>query len=176
MYKSHIALAVATGLFISPLVLAKSPKPAIADVIPGGCDVDATMLEADWTWENGTKQTKFGGDALFLVDVSFEETLIQEDFEVEFELDKYDAEEEASGVVVYDCDLITNTQGSCSASMMGVDEAIAAVITEEFGEGSTFEAVFEGVYVKAKNPGKKNGPQNYELVDVCVVQVVIDSP
>lgn len=60
------------------------------------------MLEADWTWENGTKQTKFGGDALFLVDVSFEETLIQEDFEFEFELDKYELVDVCDVQVVID--------------------------------------------------------------------------
>ena len=176
MNKSLIAAAIAAGVLASPMSFAKSPKPPIADIIPQGCDVDATMLEADWDWENGTVQTKFGGDALFLVDVYFEENLIQEEYEVEFELDMYDAEDETSGVVVYACDSVTNATGSCSASMMGVDDAIEDVIVEEFGDDYTFEAVFDGVYVKAKNPGKNNGPQNYGLVDVCDDQVVIVSP
>jgi hypothetical protein len=173
MKKSHIAFLMAAGISLSPLALAKQSPTTLAVVIPGGCSVDATMLDADWTWENGTAQTKFGGDALFLADVSYDGELVQEEFEVEFELDKYDAEEETMGAVVYDCDA-TGETGSCSGSMMGVDDAIAAAIVDEFGEGYTFEAIFDGVYVKAMNPGNGNGRQNFELVDVC--EVTITSP
>ena len=163
----------------------KNTPGALATINPGGCDNAqlapfGTSLMANWDWSEGTLQTKFGGDAVYQV-VAAAPGNDPEEFEVEFELVQYEPgtlAEDYPGQVVYRC---TNAQaleeGSCMAAILDLRTALrdaAAeylnVLPEEVEFGS---ATLDGVYVKAMNPGPGGGRQNYPLVDVCEVPVLV---
>ena len=185
MKKSHIAFVIAATLATAPLALAKNdPKTALADVLPGGCPVVqiapfGTSLLARWGWENGTTQTKFGGDAEYVVSVSGDGGDNWTDpFEVEFELVRYEpgtAAGDYPGELVYRCsNAQTDAAGSCNGSVLGLRDAVLNAAAEETGFtpeeiGRYIQASLVGVNVKAMNPGKDNGRQKYPLVNVCDV-------
>ena len=185
MKKSHLAFVIATTLSIAPLALAKdNTNDPLATVIPGGCSnvqiaPFGTSLLASWGWEEGTLQIKFGGNAEYMVSVSGDlgETWT-EPFQVEFELVQYEADTLASdypGELVYRCsNAQTDATGTCNGSVLGLRDAVLNAAADETGFtpeeiGRYIQATRLGVKVKAMNPGKGNGRQNYPLVDVCDV-------
>ena len=184
MKKLHIAFLVATILSISPIASAKNSKDTLADVVAQGCSFVqiapyGTSLLASWDWENGTSQTKFGGDAVFMVEASTDGgTTWSDPFEVEFELDQYvpgTSPDDYFGLMVYRCsNAQTEVTGSCNGSVLGLRDAVLAAAADYLGVGTAeiganIRASLDSVKVKAMNPGKGNGPQNYELQDVCAV-------
>jgi len=185
MKKLHIAFVTAATLAIAPLALAKNaPNDPLATVVPEGCSTVqiapfGTSLLASWSWEEGTIQTKFGGDAVYLVTVSGDGGTIWTDpFEVEFELVQYEpdtAADEYPGQLVYRCSIAqTDPAGSCNGSVLGLRTAVLNAAIDETGFtavdiGRNIQASLVGVNVKAMNPGKDNGRQKYPLVNVCDV-------
>jgi len=179
--KKLLILTSAACLGLAGTAIAKNAQEPLADVLPGGCSFVqiapyGTSLLARWDWEDGTSQTKFGGDAEFMVSASDDGGTTWYDFEVEFELEAYvpgTSPDEYAGMLVYRCsNAVTETTGSCNGSVLGVRDAILAAAADylavEPGEiGGNISASLEGVTVKAMNPGKDNGRQNFEKVDVC---------
>lgn len=184
MKKSHIAIVIATALTISPVALAKKNSPGpLATVTAGDCSVVqiapfGTSLLASWGWVEGTDQTKFGGDAEYMVSVSGDGGDNWVDFEAEFGLVQYVPGTPAGdypGELVYRCSTAqTDTAGTCNGSVLGLRDAVLNAAVDETGftpeeiDGH-IRATLVGVNVKAMNPGKGNGRQNYELVNVCDV-------
>lgn len=166
-------------------------EPALADILPGGCSEAeiapfGNSLLVGWDWENGTTQTKFGGDALFMVSGSYQmlggaETFF-EDVSVEINVKTYEPgtpAEDYVGVLVYRC---SNDQalsaGSCNGAILDLMEAVFYAVADELGlaEGDTLvisESDLIGVFVKAMNPSfvedeqNKIKRQNFPLVNVC---------
>jgi hypothetical protein len=181
MKKTHIAFVMAATVSVAPLVMAKPAKDPLADVIAGSCTEtpgvpDGTALSVSWGWENGTTQTRFGGDAEYIVSYSEDGGDTWEELgEVEFPLKRFEEgmpEEAYWGNLVYSCDPAeVEVSGSCNAQVEDVEEPIAMAVEEYFGgevpEGISVMAELEGVNVKAMNPGKGKGHQKYPLVDVC---------
>lgn len=137
-----------------------------------------TSLLASWSWSEGEGQTKFGGDAVYLVTATADGE--PEEFEVGFGLTKYEPGTPADGYpgeMVYRCSVEqTEPTGDCNGSVLGLRSAIRAAAAEHFGvpeeEVTLIRAELVGVYVKPMNPGK-NGRQNYTLTDVCNTTVVL---
>jgi len=184
MKKSHIAIVIATALSIAPVALAKKNSPELlAEVVPGGCSnvqvaPFGTSLLASWGWDAGTDQTKFGGDAEYMVSVSGDGGDNWVDFEAEFGLVQYEpgtAAGDYPGELVYRCsNAQTEVTGSCNGSVLGLRDAVLNAAVDETGFtpeeiGRYIQATLVGVNVKAMNPGKGNGRQNYPLVNVCNV-------
>jgi hypothetical protein len=191
MKKSPIAFVLTASLAFAPLALAKNAPDPLADVIAGGCSYVqiapfGTSLLASWSWENGTSQTKFGGDAEYAVSLSPDGGANWYDYEIEFELVQYVPGTLASdypGELVYRCsnDQTLDT-GSCNGSVLGLRDAVMNAALEALNAdlqtnytavdiGANIQASREGVNVKAMNPGG-HGRQNYPLVDVCDVPVL----
>lgn len=137
-----------------------------------------TSLLASWSWlssEDPALQTKFGGDAVYLVNAETAD-VEPEEFEVSFGLTKYETGTPADAYpneMVYRCSVEqTETTGECNGSVLGLRSAIRAAAAEHFGvleeDVTLIRAELVGVYVKPMNPGK-NGRQNYTLTDVCTV-------
>jgi len=183
MKKHLIAISAmclcATGFSSTVLAKPNAPDP-LATVTVGGCSLVqiapfGTSQLASWSWSDGTSQTKFGGDAVYLVQAS--DGLNNFDGEIEFELEQYVPGTLASdypGVMVYRCsNAITDATGSCNGSVLGLRDAIRNAAAEQLGvlpaDVTTLVANLVGVYVKAMNPGHGSGRQNYELVNVCDV-------
>ncbi|MCW8873298.1 MAG: hypothetical protein OQK01_11855 [Xanthomonadales bacterium] len=179
MRKSQIALILVTSLVLSPLALAKKNAPdPLATVIPGGCDLVqiapyGTSLLASWGWENGTDQTKFGGDAEYRV----EATTIDDtyDLKIKFHIEQYvpgTSPDDYAGTLVYRCSTaVSEESGECNGSVLGIRDAIRVLAADELGvepeDITTLFATLKGVFVKAMNPGRGGGRQNYDHVDVC---------
>ncbi len=168
----------------------KLPPVSLADITPLGCSYEQiapfnTSLVAKWEWQAGEFQTKFGGDAKFEVSASIDGGENWEDMEMEFEVEQYERgtlAEDYAGTLVYRCSNIqTDLSGTCNGSVLGVRDAILNAATVELlGEdgdrtviGGNIRATLIGVYVKAMNPGKGKGHQNYPLTDVCDVSAVV---
>lgn len=159
-----------------------SPDP-LATITPEGCShvqiaPYGTSLVGSWSWSDGTDQTKFGGDAVYMGQASADGGDTWTDFEVEFEAEGYEPGTPADdyfGQFVYRCSTAqTEPEGSCNGSVLGVRDALLAAVAEQLGVapadiGDNIEASLVGVFVKAMNPGHGNGRQNYELTDVCNV-------
>jgi hypothetical protein len=157
-----------------------SPDP-LATITPGGCGLPqiapfGTSLLASWEWSGGGDQTKFGGDAVFTGEASDDGWSTWEPFEVEFEVEQYEPGTPAEDYfqqLVYRCSVAqTMPAGSCNGAVLGVRPALLGAIADEFGmtlEEIRLRDVTYDVYVKAMNPGKGNGRQNYELTNVCAV-------
>ncbi|MDT8322200.1 MAG: hypothetical protein RQ826_16915 [Xanthomonadales bacterium] len=176
--------ALCLGAFAySGVAVAQNQPDPLATVTPDSCDLVqiapfGTSLLASWGWEEGTDQTKFGGDAVYEVDATVGEDTST--FEVEFELVQFEPgtlAEDYPGELVYRCsNAMTELSGSCNGSVLGLRDAIRDAAADELDvlpeEITGLVATLQGVYVKAMNPGKGNGRQNYELVDVCVEPVL----
>jgi hypothetical protein len=172
----QIAAALAACLSVAAVAgPGKNAPEALADVVPDGCQLVqiapfGTSLLASWSWENGTVQTKFGGDAVYMVVAND-----YDPFEVEFELVQYEQGMPADaypGEMVYRCsNAQTEEIGSCNGSVLGVRSALREAAADYLGvlpeEIETISATLEGVYVKAMNPGPGSGRQNYPRVNVC---------
>ena len=187
MKKLYLVCLVTAGLFLAPMAIAKNDTPGeLAIVNAGGCEMTqvapfGTSLLVRWSWEDGTVQTKFGGDAAYMVVVSGDGgTTFTEPFEVEFELVMYvpgTLADDYFGQLVYRCsNAQTEELGKCNAAVLGLRDAIYAAATEETGFsreeiGANITATRVGVNIKAMNPGKQNGRQNYPLVDVCFIDI-----
>ena len=184
MKRTQIACLIAAGLALSPLAFAGKNAPApLATITPEGCSFAqiasfGTSLLASWSWADGTAQTKFGGDAAFDVEASLDGGATWIPLEIEFELVKYKPgtpADEYAGVMVYRCsNAATEPSGRCNGSVLGVRAAILEAAADELGVtpadiGPNLRASLAGVDVKAMNPGKGGGRQNYPLVDVCAV-------
>ena len=186
MKKSHIAFVIAATLATAPLAFAKNaPKDPLATIVPGGCSTVqiapfGTSLLASWSWEEGTIQTKFGGDAEYMVHASADDGTSWFDFEVEFELVQYEpgtASDDYPGELVYRCsNAQTDETGSCNGSVLGLRDAVINAAADWFGGditpediGRNIQATLVGVNVKGMDPGKDNGRQKYPLVNVCDV-------
>ena len=184
MKKLSILLIGLMLLVLAGPTLAAKPesKDPLATIVPGGCSTVqiapfGTSLLASWNWEEGEGQTKFGGDAEYVVSVSIDDGLNWTDpFEVEFELVQYEpdtAADEYPGQLVYRCsNAQTDAAGSCNGSVLGLRAAVLDAAITETGFtaeqiGRYIQASLLGVNVKAMNPGKGNGRQKYPLVDVC---------
>jgi hypothetical protein len=181
---------LAMGLLSLVLVLAflgisqagnkKIQMDALADIIPVGCSEPpigqfGTSLLVAWDWTDGTDQTKFGGDAVYMV----EATPDGETYEwlaVEVELVKYERgtpAEDYVGKMVYRCsNAQTDFSGSCDGAVLDLKEALRAAAAAKLESDSVDigDYIRQWVYVKAINPsfydpGEKR--QNYPLVDVC---------
>ena len=182
---SMLLIGLMLLVLAGPTLAAKpAPKDPLATVVPEGCSTVqiapfGTSLLASWSWLEGTVQTKFGGDAEYMVTVSGDGGTIWTDpFEVEFELVKYEpdtAADEYPGQLVYRCsNAQTDAAGSCNGSVLGLRAAVLDAAVTETGFtaeqiGRYIQASLIGVNVKAMNPGKDNGRQKYLLVDVCEV-------
>lgn len=181
MAKSRIALLVSAALSVAPAVMAgkNSPNP-LADITPGGCTFEqiapyGTSLLAKWSWENGTTQTKFGGDAEFDVSASADGGVTWQELEVELELERYEPgtpADDYAGTLVYRCSVAeTEPAGDCNGSVLGLRAAILNAAADALGVdpdliGGNISAALDGVKVKAMNPGSR-GRQNYERVNIC---------
>ncbi|RTR32773.1 hypothetical protein [Shewanella atlantica] len=181
MKKSYITLLIAASLFATSSSIAKpSSLTPLADIIPTGCSTVqispfGTSLLGRWGWENGTAQTQFGGDAVYMVSASTDgENWF--DFEVEFEVVKYEPDtlaEDYSGQFVYRCSTAqTEESGTCNGAVLGLRPAIISSAAEylqvdpvAFGRNIT--ATLHGVEIKAMNPGTDVKRQNYPKTDIC---------
>ena len=182
MKKSILFAAITAALLAAPLAIAKNSQPVLADITPGGCSFTqvspfGTSLMASWGWYDGTTQTHFGGDAEFMVSASVDGGDTYQDFYIEFELVQYEMGMPADyydGSMVYRCsNNQTMESGRCNASVLGVRDALKdAVIdflgTDEETLDGNYSASLMGVTVKAL---KNKGRQNYELTDVCDVEL-----
>lgn len=163
-------------------------EPALADIIPVGCNdvqiapYDASLL-VSWDWENGTTQTKFGGDAVFKVEVAVNDLV--EFVTVEIPIVKYEPgtpAEDYEGMLVYRCSVPqTEVTGSCNGAILGLNQALENAVIAELGLLPEDAVVIESyeepyqVLVKAMNPSfeemddgnNKIKRQNFPLVDVC---------
>ena len=149
-----------------------------------GIDLDAataSSLSVAWSVTEDAGQTKYGGDAKFKV---FDVDIIGNGIEhvtVDIGLTLEDLEgeswtalsqEEKNVMFVYDDDgSLCISPSSCTANLADIQSAILLALDEEYGvdgyeipEDGT--ATFLGVFIKAMNPGKGGGSQDYEQ-DVC---------
>ncbi len=171
----------------------KNEQPALATIQAGECvygelvDPYGEPLLVNWSWSGGTFQTKFGGDAVYLVssysyyDIDGNLVLVPvsplDGLLVEVELEQLGTDPDDlvdPYNLVYSCTVIQGAVGDCSGSILNVqgalNEAIAFDIFEETGvEVEVTVETYELSYVKVKamNPGTGSKRQNYPLVDVC---------
>ena len=183
---------LAMGLLSLVLVLAflgisqaenkKNQMEALAEVIPQGCryaDISpfGWSLLVAWDWAEFNDQTKFGGDAVYMVGTSASPDGITDEWHaVEVELVKYELgtpAEDYVGKMVYRCsNAQSDPYGSCNGAVLDLEEALFAATAAKLESDlvNITEYVLQWVYVKAINPsfydpGEKR--QNYPLVDVC---------
>jgi hypothetical protein len=191
MKKSHMAMLIAAGLVTSSLAFAKADKDPLAEITPLGCSTlqigpFGTSLLGSWSWAEGTVQTKFGGDAEYMVHVSPDDEQTWYDFEVEFEVVKYELDTPADaypGQFVYRCsNAQTEPSGSCNGSVLGLRAAIMQAAIDELAEMEIYvtaedidgniSANLVGVGIKAMDPGTGAKSQKYPKVDICDVPVI----
>lgn len=197
MKKSHLSFVIAAALSVSPFALAKNAPDPLATITPGGCSnvqiaPFGTSLLASWSWDNTADaggQTQFGGDAEYAVSLSPDGGATWYDYDIEFELVQYVPGTLASdypGQLVYRCSTAqTDATGSCNGSVLGLRDAVMNAALDALNAdlnpdtdytagdiGGNIQASLEGVEVKAMNPGRGNGRQNYPLVNVCDVPVL----
>lgn len=161
----------------------KKDKPSALATIEGISCVEQDIgpygfgLLAKWSWTNGTVQTKFGGDAVYMAYVSIdggEEELVA----IELELSQFDPEVSLdffAGKMIYRCTTSESSEtGECFGVALGIEEAIMMAVEEKFPEAVTIDYgdyyFAELVNVKAMNPGVESKRQNYPLVNVCYVE------
>lgn len=187
-----MAMLIAASIAASPLALAKPHKPQLAEITPMGCSMVqitpfGTSLVGRWSWvtEEEQYQTQFGGDAEFSIHVSPDGEATWYDFEVEFEVVKYELDTPADaypGQFVYRCsNAQTMESGSCNGSVLGLRAAIMQAAIDEFEAldmevypediGGNISASFEGVHIKAMNPGTGAKSQKYPKVNICNVPI-----
>lgn len=189
---SVVLLSVFLIVGISSVIQAGEKKnlpesDPLATISAGGCSTAqiapfGTSLLASWGWTDGAGQTKFGGDAVYFINASTvsEATLVEHQFEVEFQLVQYEPGTPADaypGKMVYRCSTAqTETTGTCNGSVLGLRSAIMAAAADylevEQGEITGITADRIGVYVKPMNPGKGKGRQNYTMTDVCAEDIL----
>lgn len=178
MKKRHaIILSAMLAVGFASSAQAGKYKPAgLVTIIPGGCSIEqiapfGTSLLASWSWEGGTTQSKFGGDAVYTVTFDYDGVSVE--MELEFEVEQYvpdTAAEDYPGQLVYRC---SNAQdeaaGTCKGSVLGLRSAIADAFEDadlDLGLVTNLVGNLDEVGVKAL---KGSGRQNYAKVDVCVV-------
>jgi len=174
---------------------ANNTQDPLVVLTPGGCATPelngADQQMAAWRWFEGGAQTQFGGGAVYTVDYAIPQQDSTGTMEVEVELVRYAPDLPTK--MVYSCPELGNmnaeiesgTDGSCEARIAdvaaAVEEATKAKLSDPeglslLGTDDTLvieSSSFEGVYVKAMNPGVVRGPagrQNYQKIDVCKVE------
>ena len=120
-----------------------------------------------WTYEDGVPEPKFGGDAIFNVDVTVDTDVFPMILEFGIVRDSQEEPpEDYTGQMYYSCDGYT-----CTGTLNDLATIIGDAVLAEYPDFSAFEYELYKVYVKALNPGKSNGNkrQNYELtpINVC---------
>ncbi|WP_373051997.1 hypothetical protein [Thioalkalivibrio sp.] len=193
MTLKNLAIATAAALSFAavPMASANNAPDPLLTVVPGGCEEGGVnndvQQNAGWTWDDGGKQTQFGGDAVYSVTGTINGTQVFGPLELEIELTRLDLETAMPTRMVYACPNLTSpdpaeesgSAGACQAQIADVEAAIAEATEEalvelnELGESDAFtitDSELVGVFVKAMDPGVakgRGGRQNYEKTDVC---------
>ena len=184
MMKKRYAIVLGTMMAVGVANLAqagnKNAPDVLAEVTAGGCETVqiapfGTSLLANWSWDNTnsvTGQSKFGGDAVYTVELIDDGTGNPIDVEVEFEVTQYElgtAAEDYPGQLVYRCsNAQTEVSGDCNGAVLGLRSALQTAV-EDAGyvwDSNVIKATLDEVGVKAM---KGTGRQNYSKVDVCSV-------
>ena len=170
-------LTVMLVVGIAGLTQAKKEKPAaLATITALGCGelLEGGIISASWSWVEDTEtppHTKFGGDAVFNVDVYIGDAdpiTVALDFEL-VKLDPLvdDLPTVYAGKMPYSCDdALLCTGVAFKATNEFIGEALAGMFPNVT---ITFDPpdFSDEVWVKAMNPGVDNGRQNYPLTNVC---------
>lgn len=161
-------------------------KPdALATIMGMGCDEDfyddENGLLVQWSWLDGDGQTKFGGDAVYMVDATINEGEFPS-LAVEVEIELFDPLNISAGTLIYRCGTLqSDSAGECIGAILDVEtaliNAIVANLPEDVDTDPSAEEIsitinsyiLNWVKVKAMNPGSNSGRQNYPLVNVCDV-------
>ena len=177
-YAIVLSTMMAVGFASSAQAGNKNAPDVLAEITAGNCDTVqiapfGTSLLASWSWDNTDSvggQSKFGGDAVYTVELRDDGNGYPIDVEVEFEVEQYEpdtAAEDYPGQLVYRCsNAQTDATGSCNGSVLGLRDALqtAVVAAGYVWEGNVIKATLNEVGVKAL---KGTGRQNYPKVDVC---------
>jgi hypothetical protein len=198
MTLKNLAIATAAALSFAavPMASADNTQDPLVILDPGGCEEgvinELNQLTAGWMWADGGAQTQFGGDAVYIVTGTINESADFGPLEVEVEVTRLDPDLPMPTKMVYACPDIANPDpaaegadvGMCQAQIADVVEAIREATEEKLfemellGDSDTFaieSSELDGVFVKAMNPGVvkgRGGRQNYEKTDVCEVPPV----
>ena len=188
-----VATAAALSFAAVPMASANNAPDPLLTLDPGGCEEGSlnnlVQQKAGWMWDDGDKQTQFGGDAVYIVSGMINETVDFGPLELEIELTRLDLEMPMPTKMVYGCPNVSSPdpavesglEGECQAVIEDVEAAITEATEEELialellGDSDTFaitDSELVGVFVKAMDPGLAKGPggrQNYEKIDVCDV-------
>lgn len=174
---------MAVAMSLAMVTTANAVKPAqesLADVSGGYCFVSSTIAGgaflAQWGYENGDTQTKWGGDLACTVSGTYgSESFTDQEVDIDMSIFEGWIPFPDGGTAWYMCNddtgLGAGAAGDCTSAGYGLADEIKAILNDRYG---VTDVMLTGgscsLSVKAINPEEK-GPQNYEKTAISCLNI-----